>query len=100
MAPQTRGSRPRHVPQRTCVACRQTDAKRQLVRIVRTTAGSVQIDPTGKLSGRGAYLCRAPECWRAALQRGILPRALKIDVVPEDDLRTLTDYAGQLAPQA
>ena len=92
--------RPRHVPQRTCVACRQGKAKRDLVRIVRTTAGDVRVDPTGKFSGRGAYLCRAPDCWRAALQRGILPRALKIDVVPQDDLRTLTDYAGQLAPRA
>ena len=92
--------RPRHVAQRTCVACRQGKAKRELVRVVRTTAGAVRVDPTGKLSGRGAYLCRAAECWRAALQRGILPRALKIEVVPEDDVRTLTEYAGQLAPLA
>jgi predicted RNA-binding protein YlxR (DUF448 family) len=66
--------------------------------VVRTTAGAVRIDPTGKQSGRGAYLCLAPDCWRNALERGILPRALKIDSVPQDDLGTLTDYAGQLAP--
>ena len=57
MAPPARGSRPRHIPQRTCVACRQTGAKRQLVRVVRAPDGSVTIDPTGKRSGRGAYLC-------------------------------------------
>jgi uncharacterized protein len=88
--------RPRHVPQRTCVACRQGKAKRELVRVVRTPTGAVHIDPTGKLSGRGAYLCRAGECWRAALQRGVLPRALKVDALPPDDLTTLTEYAGQL----
>ena len=48
MAPPARGSRPRHVPQRTCVVCRQTSAKRQLVRVVRTPDGSVTIDPTGQ----------------------------------------------------
>ncbi len=102
MAPPRRGvdkSRPRliKVPQRTCVACRQTNAKRQLVRIVRATDGSVTIDPSGKRSGRGAYLCESPECWRAALERGVLPRALKIESIPEEDLHTLTEYAQRLA---
>ena len=97
MAPPARGSRPRHVPQRTCVACRQTGAKRQLVRIVRAPDGSVTIDPTGKKSGRGAYLCDSPECWQAALKRGVLPRALKLEQLPEDDLQTLNTYAQRLS---
>ena len=90
--------RPRHVPQRTCVACRQGKPKRDLVRVVRTTSGAVLVDPSGKQSGRGAYLCSAPDCWSAALHRGIRPRALKIDALPQDDLLTLTEYAGRLAP--
>ena len=90
--------RPRHVPQRTCVACRQGKAKRDLVRVVRTTSGAVCVDPTGKQSGRGAYLCLSADCWNTALTRGVLPRALKIDAVPENDFHTLTEYAGQLAP--
>ena len=102
MAPPARGSRPRHVPQRTCVACRQTSAKRQLVRIVRTPDGSVTVDPTGKLSGRGAYLCTdQPACWQAALKnRGVLARALKVESTSsEDDLliATLTAYAQRLS---
>jgi predicted RNA-binding protein YlxR (DUF448 family) len=96
VAPPARGSRPRHVPQRTCVACRQTGSKRQLVRIVRAPDGSVTIDPTGKRTGRGAYLCDQPECWQAALKRGVLPRALKLETIPEDDLQTLTAYAQRL----
>jgi uncharacterized protein len=97
VAPPARGSRPRHVPQRTCVACRQTSAKRQLVRVVRGVDGSVAIDPTGKRSGRGAYLCDAAECWQTALKRGILVRALKIETVPEADLQTLNAYALRLS---
>ena len=49
---------------------------------------SVTIDPTGKRSGRGAYLCDS-QCWHAGLKRGVLPRALKIESIPEDDLETL-----------
>jgi predicted RNA-binding protein YlxR (DUF448 family) len=79
------------------VACRQTGAKRQLVRIVRAPDGSVTIDPTGKRSGRGAYLCDAPLCWRAALERGVLPRALKLESIREDDLQTLNAYAQRLS---
>jgi predicted RNA-binding protein YlxR (DUF448 family) len=100
MAPPARGSRPRHVPQRTCIVCRQTSAKRQLVRVVRIPDGSVTIDPTGKLSGRGAYLCDSPTCWQAALKhRGALARALKVDIIPEDDLlfETLNTYAQRLS---
>ena len=101
MAPPARGSRPRHVPQRTCVACRQTSAKRLLVRIVRTPDGSITVDPTGKLSGRGAYLCDQPDCWQAALKHpGALARALKVETTSsEDDLliATLTAYAQRLS---
>jgi uncharacterized protein len=100
VAPPARGSRPRHVPQRTCIACRQTGAKRELVRVVRTPDGSVTIDPTGKLSGRGAYLCTSPACWQSALKhRGSLARALKVDIIPEDHLlfETLTAYAQRLS---
>jgi uncharacterized protein len=97
VAPPARGSRPRHIPQRTCVACRQTSAKRTLVRIVRGVDGSVTIDPSGKRSGRGAYLCDAPECWQAGLARGVLLRSLKIESLAEADLQTLSAYAQRLS---
>ena len=97
MAPPVRGSRPRHIPQRTCIACRQTGAKRQLIRVVRGTDGSVTIDPSGKRSGRGAYLCDSSACWLVALKRGVLQRALKIESIAEDDLQTLTAFAQRLS---
>ncbi len=57
-------------------------AKRQLVRIVRTTEG-VLVDPTGKLAGRGAYLHDRRSCWEAGL-RGSLAHALKADLTAAD----------------
>ena len=76
--------KPRHVPERTCVACRQVRPKRELIRIVRTPAGHVELDPTGKKSGRGAYLCAKRSCWEPALRKGILERELETTLLPED----------------
>ncbi len=77
-----KGPRPKHVPQRTCIACREHDAKRGLHRIVRTPEGPVELDPTGKRNGRGAYLCNRPACWDKALSAGLLARALKAEIAP------------------
>lgn len=79
----------KHIPQRTCVACREVRDKRELVRVVRTTEGSVQVDETGKKSGRGAYLCRSVPCWHKALEKNTLNRALKVSLTAEqlDGLR-------------
>jgi predicted RNA-binding protein YlxR (DUF448 family) len=67
------------------------------VRIVRSPDGGVTIDASGKRSGRGAYLCDAPECWQAALKRGVLVKALKLQSIAEDDLQTLSAYAQRLS---
>src|SRR5689334_9021500 len=90
-----KGPRPKHVPQRTCVACRTTGAKRGLVRVVRTPEGQVVVDETGKKSGRGAYLCKARDCWDTALKRKALEYALKVPVTTEDK-QALQDYAATL----
>lgn len=91
------GSRPRHVPRRTCVACRTTAAKRELVRIVRTTEGRVEVDPTGKRAGRGAYLCRRRGCWEQALRspKSPLAHGLKARLAGED-LDALRAFAASL----
>lgn len=82
----------KHVPQRTCIACRQVRGKRELVRVVRTPDGGIEIDETGKKAGRGAYLCRSNPCWEQALKKGALDRALKTTVTAEDRER-LREYA-------
>ncbi len=79
-----KGPKPRHVPQRTCIGCRQEAGKRALIRIVRTPEQRVIVDPTGKANGRGAYLHPARECWEKALKRGTIAYALKITPVQED----------------
>lgn len=90
----SRKNRQRHVPQRTCVGCRGTIAKRSLIRIV-CTADGVQVDPKGKMPGRGAYLHDRQDCWRMALKRGALSRALRVEMTEEDRIR-LADFSAQL----
>ncbi len=79
------GQRPKHVPQRTCIACRQKTDKRRLTRIVRTPEQRVVIDKSGKQNGRGAYVCDQPACWQQITSKpGILNQALKTTVSSED----------------
>jgi len=70
----------RAAPTRTCVQCRSTKDKRELLRIVRTPAGEVVYDPTGKANGRGAYVCSDEGCLTGAFEKGGLRRALEVDV--------------------
>lgn len=77
----------KHIPQRTCVVCRETDAKRSLTRLVRTADEGVQIDLTGKRNGRGAYLCNQPSCWQRAVESDVLEKALRTTLTPEDRQR-------------
>ncbi len=83
----------RHIPQRTCVACREVLPKRSLIRIVRSPQGIV-IDPTGKLAGRGAYLHLLRSCWDRGL-KGALSSALKVELSPEER-EQLSNFASSL----
>jgi predicted RNA-binding protein YlxR (DUF448 family) len=72
--------RRKHVPQRTCIACREAKPKRELVRLVRTPEGVLVIDETGRRNGRGAYLCHQRACWESALKTGQVAKALKMEM--------------------
>ena len=74
----------RHIPERTCVACRSKKAKRELVRLVCAPDESVEVDITGKKAGRGAYLCLSPDCWESGLRGGRLERALRITLTQDN----------------
>lgn len=87
----------RKIPQRQCVACGQMRGKRDLVRVVRTPAGEVRIDPTGKLSGRGAYVCPEAACVDRALREGRLAGALE-RAISEDVARGLQEALTRPAP--
>ena len=79
--------RVKHVPQRTCVGCREVNAKRQLVRLVRSATGQVEVDPSGKAAGRGAYLHDRRVCWAHALERRTLDQALRLTITDVDRAR-------------
>jgi len=89
--------RVKHVPQRTCVGCREVLPKRKMVRIVRTAEG-VQVDSTSKLAGRGAYLHDRRECWERGL-RGSLAHALKTTLTADERAR-LEDFKNTLPIEA
>ena len=67
----------RKIPMRICVGCREKKPKRELVRIVRTPEGKVCLDPGGKMSGRGAYICKEEQCFLKALKGKRLERNLQ-----------------------
>ena len=83
MAQKKQGVKPKHVPQRTCIACRQAAGKRTLLRLVRTESG-VEIDATGKRAGRGAYLHPYQSCWRAVMRGGRIEQALRTRLSEEN----------------
>lgn len=90
---QSKRPRRKHVPQRTCVGCREVQSKRTLIRIVRHHE-EIVVDLTGKLEGRGAYLHNQVSCWERGL-KGALAHALKVELTAEDYER-LTTFAKTL----
>jgi predicted RNA-binding protein YlxR (DUF448 family) len=85
----------KHVPMRTCMGCRQVRPKREMVRIVRTPAGGIEIDERGKKSGRGAYLCRRRDCWDKGLGKSRIEHVLKASLT-EETRAMLEAYAASL----
>ena len=75
--------KPKKIPMRMCVGCREMKEKRELIRIVRTPEGEAVLDPTGKKSGRGAYVCRRAECLQRAIRQKQLERQLAITLTQE-----------------
>ena len=75
--------KPRKIPMRMCVGCREMKPKKELLRAVRSPEGVVSLDATGKKPGRGAYCCYTAECLRRALRQGQLDRQLEVKLSPE-----------------
>lgn len=90
--------RPKHIPQRTCIGCREVLPKRGLIRLVRTAEG-IQRDATGKLAGRGAYLHDHRSCWEKAIQRGLLAKNLKTELT-EADKENLVRWMSELPEES
>jgi len=73
----------RKIPMRMCVGCREMKPKKELCRVVRSKEGNIFLDPTGKASGRGAYVCRDTECLKKAQKTKALERALEQSIGQE-----------------
>ena len=91
--------KPKKIPMRMCVGCREMKEKRDLIRVVRGPEGDVSLDPTGKKSGRGAYVCRNAECLKRAIRQRQLERQLEVVLTEEvseylkRELETLSEKA-------
>ena len=85
----------KRTPQRTCIACRKVTGKRELIRLVRTADGGVEVDVGGRKAGRGAYLCRSWECWKAGLKAGRLEHRLRT-ILTEDNRQQLISCGEEL----
>lgn len=92
-----RSGRRKHVPMRMCVVCRESFPKRSLFRIVATPEEGLVVDTTGKLSGRGAYLCPQLACRQKALaaNNNILAQALRRLVSAEEKAALLANWESQ-----
>lgn len=76
------------IPLRKCAGCGQLKPKKELIRVIRTAEGAIEIDATGRKNGRGAYICPNPECFRKAVKNKGLEHSLKVSV-PEEVYRSL-----------
>ena len=71
------------IPQRQCMGCRERMEKKALIRVVRCPDGNVQLDFSGKLGGRGAYICPKAECLKKAQKVKALERSLEVEIPQE-----------------
>ncbi|MBI4267212.1 MAG: YlxR family protein [Chloroflexi bacterium] len=70
----------KYIPQRTCLACHKLETKQKLIRLVRLSDGTVEVDTNGKKNGRGAYLCPAKQCWETGLKGNRLEHLLRTSI--------------------
>lgn len=71
------------IPLRKCTGCLQMKDKRELIRVVKTNEGEYKLDLTGKMSGRGAYICKNKECFEKAFKSKGLERSFKCAIPKE-----------------
>lgn len=79
------------IPLRKCIATGEQLPKQELLRIVKTPENKIVIDPTGKKNGRGAYIKKSIEALNIAKDKGLLKRALGVDI-PDEVYESIRDY--------
>ena len=87
--------KPKKIPMRMCVGCREMKEKKLLIRVVRSPEGEVSLDPGGKKSGRGAYVCKNADCLKRAIRQKQLERQLDV-TLPAETVEALTAAMSEL----
>ena len=79
----------KQLPKRTCIGCNEIKDKKELIRIVKEKEGTIKIDKTGKINGRGAYICSNIQCLEKAIKSKRLERTFETKIEDEiyEDLR-------------
>lgn len=83
------------IPLRTCIACREERPKRELLRVVKNTEGEIRLDFSGKLPGRGAYICNSAACIAKLRKNRLLNKNFSCDVPEEIYLRIEEEFLGK-----
>lgn len=83
------------IPLRQCIGCGESKSKKEMIRILKTEAEGIILDPTGRKNGRGAYICPSPECLKKAIKSRGLDRSFKMQV-PKEVYETLEKEMEQL----
>lgn len=83
------------IPQRQCTGCREMKNKTDMIRVIRTPEGEIRIDETGKMNGRGAYICRSISCLKKSLGNHGLERSLRTGI-PREVSEQLEEEMKQL----
>jgi len=68
------------VPMRQCIGCGERKEKKELIRVIRTPEGQIELDTSGRKNGRGAYLCRSVECLKKSQKKKTLSRSLQVEI--------------------
>mgnify|MGYP000896845013 CR=1 FL=1 len=85
------------IPMRMCLACRVMQPKNTLIRVVKTPEGEIKIDEKGKMNGRGAYVCKNPDCLAKIIKNRALAKQLEAQVPAEiyDKLKEIILYESK-----
>ena len=83
------------IPMRQCIGCGEMKAKKEMIRVIKTTEGAIMLDATGRKNGRGAYICPNSECLQKAVKSKGLERSFKMPI-PKDVYEMLAKEMGEL----
>lgn len=82
-------------PQRQCIGCGEMKNKKEMIRVVKTPEGTFALDATGRMNGRGAYVCPSVECLKQAVKNRGLERSFKM-AIPKEVYETLEEEMKHL----